>query len=60
MTQHGSPPGWLKDTDPAVLDLYCDIRSMPPSLTDRIACPGLELLSCELLANPAVVDDVLL
>jgi hypothetical protein len=32
---------------------------MPPSLTDRTACPGLELLSCELLANPAAVADVL-
>ncbi len=31
---------------------------MPPSLTDHTACPGLELLSCELLANPAVVADV--
>ncbi len=53
MTQHGSPPGWLED--PAVLDLYCDIRSMPPSLTDRC----LELFSCELLANPTAVADVL-
>ena len=32
---------------------------MPPSLTDRTACPGLELLSCELLANPAAVVYVL-
>ncbi len=31
---------------------------MPPSLTDRTACPGLELLSCELLANPAALHDV--
>ena len=31
---------------------------MPPSLTDRTACPGLELLRCELLANPAAVADV--
>jgi hypothetical protein len=28
---------------------------MPPSLTDRTACLGLELLSCELLVNPADV-----
>ncbi len=34
---------------------------MPPSLTDRTACPGLELLSCELLANPvAGTDDLAL
>jgi hypothetical protein len=32
---------------------------MPPSLTDRTACPGLGLLSCKLLANPAAVADVL-
>jgi hypothetical protein len=31
---------------------------MPPSLTDRTACPGLELPRCELLANPAAVADV--
>jgi hypothetical protein len=29
------------------------------SLTDCTACPGLELHSCELLANPAAVADVL-
>jgi hypothetical protein len=33
---------------------------MPPSLTDRPPFPGLELISCELLENPAAVDDVLL
>jgi hypothetical protein len=38
---------------------YCDGRSMPPSLTDCTACLGLELFSCELLANPAAVADVL-
>ncbi len=32
---------------------------MPPSLTDRAACNSLELLSCELLANPVAVADVL-
>ncbi len=30
---------------------------MPPSLTDRTACPGLELLNCKLLANTAAVAD---
>ncbi len=28
-------------------------RSMPRSLTDSNACPGLELPRCKLLANPA-------
>ncbi len=37
----------------------CVGLSMPPSLTDRPALLGLELLSCELLANPAAVADVL-
>ncbi len=33
---------------------------MPPSLMDRTASPDLELLSCELLANPAAdIADVL-
>jgi hypothetical protein len=32
---------------------------MLPSLTDRTVCPGLELLSCELLADLAAVADVL-
>ncbi len=32
---------------------------MPPSLTDRTACTGMELLSCELLANPIAVADAL-
>jgi hypothetical protein len=33
---------------------------MPPSLTDLTACPGPHLLSCERLANPAVIVDVLI
>jgi hypothetical protein len=33
---------------------------MPSSLlTDHKACPGMELLNCELLAEPAAVADVL-
>ncbi len=28
-------------------------------LTDRTACPDMELLSCELVANPAAAADVL-
>jgi len=45
MTQHGGPPGWLVESDPARWDFCCDGRSMPPSLTGRTHCPGLELLS---------------
>ncbi len=46
-------------THAAGRDLCCDGRSMPPTLTERTACPGLQLLSCELLANPAAVANVL-
>jgi hypothetical protein len=56
--QHRGPPhpGWLEESDPTGCDL-----SMPPVLTDRTAWPGLELLSFELLANPAdVADDLVL
>ncbi len=53
MTQHGGLPGWLEG------DLCCDGRSMSSSLTDRATCHGLELLSCEILENPAAVADVL-
>jgi hypothetical protein len=33
-------------------DFYCDGRSVPPALTDRTACPGKGLLSCEFLTIP--------
>jgi hypothetical protein len=36
---------------PAICDLYCDRRSVPPALTNRTACPGRGL-SCEFLAVP--------
>ncbi len=32
---------------------------MPPSLTDHTACPGLELLSCDLLTIADAVGDAL-
>ncbi len=59
MTQHGGPSGWLEESEPAGGDLCCNGRSMPPSLTDRTVCSGHEQLSCELLANPAAVANVL-
>ncbi len=33
MAQHGGPPGWREECDPAGRDLCYDGRSMPPSLT---------------------------
>ena len=59
MTQHEGPPGRLEESDPAGLDLFCEGRSMQTSLTYRTVCPCLELLNCNLLANPAAVADVL-
>jgi hypothetical protein len=46
-------------SDPVGGYLCCDGRSMPPSLTDHTAFPGLKLISCELLANPEyiILDD---
>ena len=38
----------------------CVVMDGPCRLTDRTACPGLELLNCELLANPVAVADVLI
>jgi hypothetical protein len=55
----GSPPGYLEVSYPAGCDFVRDGWSMPPSLKNRTACPGPELLSCELHANPAAVAGVL-
>jgi hypothetical protein len=33
LAQHGGPPGWLEESDPAGCDFVCDGRSMPPALT---------------------------
>ncbi len=52
LAQHGGPPGWLEESDPAGCDFVCDGRSLPPALTDHTACPGLGLLNCECLAIP--------
>jgi hypothetical protein len=35
LAQHGGPPGWLEESDPA----GCDGRPMPPALTDYTTCP---------------------
>ncbi len=62
MTQHeGRLTGWRRVTQPAEIWI-CDGRFMSPSLTvgQYTACPGLELLSCELLPNPAALSDVVL
>jgi hypothetical protein len=58
MAHHGEPPvaGWRRVTQPG--EIIMD-GSSHFSLKDRTACPGLELLSCELLANQAADADVL-
>jgi hypothetical protein len=51
LVQQCVPPGWLKESDPA----GCD------ALTDHTTCPGLGLLSCELLPVPdAAIAGILL
>jgi hypothetical protein len=34
LAQHGSPPGWLEESDPAGCDFVRNGRSMLPALTD--------------------------
>ncbi len=60
MAHHGEPPvaGWRRVTQPGKIRVTLD-GSCHLSLKDRTACPGLELLSCELLANQAADADVL-
>jgi hypothetical protein len=41
-------------------DLYCDGRAVLPAMTYCTACRAKELLSCELLANPAATASGLL
>jgi len=41
MAQHGGPPGWLEESDPAGWGFVRDGRSMTPSLTDHTTSPGL-------------------
>jgi hypothetical protein len=44
LAQHGGPPGWLEECDPAGCDLVRDGRSMPPALTDHLPRSGADLL----------------
>ncbi len=40
LAQHGGPPGWLEESDPAGCDFARDGRYMLPALTDHTTCPG--------------------
>ncbi len=35
LAQHGGPPGWLEESDPAGCAFVSDGRSMPLALTDQ-------------------------
>ncbi len=37
LVQHGGPPGWLAERDPAGCDFDRDGRSIPPALTTPLA-----------------------
>jgi hypothetical protein len=43
LAQHGGPPGWLEESNPAGCDFLRDGRSIPPALTDH-SCPGMGLI----------------
>jgi hypothetical protein len=48
LAQHGGPPDWLEECDPAARWYFVrDRRSMPPALTDHTTCPGLGLFHYE-------------
>jgi hypothetical protein len=40
LAQHGGPPGWQEESDPAGCDFVRDGRSIPPAFTDHATCPG--------------------
>jgi hypothetical protein len=44
LAQHGGPPGWLEERDPAGCDPVRDGRSMLPAVTKHTTCPGLVLI----------------
>jgi hypothetical protein len=46
LAQHGGPPGWLEESDPAGCHLYVmDGPSMPPSLTDHTTCTVISYIT---------------
>jgi len=44
LIQHGGPPGWLEEYDPAGCDFVRDGRSMPPDLMGHTNCLSLGLI----------------
>jgi hypothetical protein len=44
LAQHGGPPGWLEESDPAGCDFVLDGRFIPSALTGQTTYPGLELI----------------
>ncbi len=54
VAQHGGPPGWLEESDPAGVILYMmDGLYLLPFRTIPVALRGL--LSCELMEFPSAV-----
>jgi hypothetical protein len=41
LAHHGSPPGWLLESDRAGCDFVSDERYVPPALTDHTTCPAV-------------------
>jgi hypothetical protein len=44
LAQHGGPPVWLEEIDPAGVILYVTDGPCRPALTDHTNCPGLGLI----------------
>ncbi len=44
LAQHGAPPGWLEESDPAGCVLVRGGRSMLPAMTDHTTYPFLRLI----------------
>ncbi len=49
LAQHGGPPGWLEESDPAGVILYLMDGPYPPDFSVPYRLPLQELPSCELI-----------
>ena len=38
LAQHGGPPGWLEESDPAGFDFVRDVQFISPALTNHATC----------------------
>jgi len=55
LTQHGGPPGWLEEGDPAGVILYVMDGAIPPAFSVPYRLYRQELPSCKMMEFPAAV-----